>query len=82
MSGSSGTPGIQFGSMLDSINKATTSITSQLNVLQAKGSTLNIADMFKMQMLMNTLSQLSEMSSGLVSAMNQATMSPARAVKG
>jgi hypothetical protein len=42
---------------------------------------VNIADMFAMQMQMNKLSQLSEMSAGIVSATNSAIASMARNIK-
>jgi hypothetical protein len=43
---------------------------------------ISVVDMFRLQMLMNRLSQLSEMSGSIMSASNSAIMSLARNVKG
>jgi len=64
------------------VNSATISAKSKLAVLQARRSAISIADMFDMQMLMNNLAQLSEMSTSVVSAANTSIMSMARNVKG
>ena len=64
------------------INDATISAKTKLLEIQSRRSAISIGDMFEMQMLMNHLSQLSEMSTGVVSASNTAIMSMARGVKG
>jgi hypothetical protein len=64
------------------INDATVSAKAKLAILQARRSSISIADMFDMQMLMNNLSQLSEMATSVVSAANSAIASMARNVKG
>lgn len=61
--------------------KATTAVEKQLGVLRNAGSNISIVDMFQMQMLMNKLSQLSEMSTSILSASNSAIASMARNVK-
>ena len=43
---------------------------------------MTVGDMFEMQMLMNQLAQLSELSTAVVSADNQAIQSSARNVRG
>ena len=64
------------------INEATAQVQQQLERMRAKGDAINISDMFELQMSMNKLSQLSEMSAGIVSATNSAIASMARNVKG
>jgi hypothetical protein len=63
------------------ISEADQQVKDKLAAMQAKGDSVSIADMFEMQMLMNHLSQLSEMSSAVVSASNSALASMARNVK-
>ena len=64
------------------INTATVSAKAKLLQMQQAQSSISIADMFEMQMLMNHLSQLSEMTTSVVSASNTAIASMARNVKG
>lgn len=64
------------------VEAATVSCKSKLNEIQSRRSAISIADMFDMQMLMNHLSQLSEMSTAVVNAANSAIVSMARNVKG
>lgn len=55
---------------------------TKLDEIKAKSrEDINIGDMFEMQMLMNKLSQTSEMSSSIVSACHQALMSLSRNIK-
>lgn len=68
--------------MLDIVNDATVSAKTKIAQLKARRSSISIADMFDMQMLMNHLSQLSEMSTSVISASNSAISSMARNVKG
>jgi len=64
------------------VNNATLSARQKLLQIQAQQSSISISDMFEMQMLMNHLSQLSEMSTSVVSASHTAISSMARNVKG
>jgi hypothetical protein len=64
------------------VNDATISAKTKLLEIKNRRSSISIGDMFEMQMLMNHLSQLSEMSTGVVAASNSAIMSMARGVKG
>ena len=73
--------GFDVKGLLDIVNDATVSAKTKLAQLQARRSSISIADMFDMQMLMNHLSQLSEMSTSVVSASNSAISSMARNVK-
>jgi hypothetical protein len=63
------------------INDATISAKTKLSSIKSRRSAISIGDMFEMQMLMNHLSQLSEMSTSVVSASNSAIASMARNVK-
>lgn len=63
------------------INDATVSAKAKLSSIKSRRSAISIGDMFEMQMLMNHLSQLSEMATSVVSASNSAIASMARNVK-
>lgn len=64
------------------VTNATVSAKQKIQEIQNRRSAISIGDMFDMQMLMNHLSQLSEMCNSVVSASNTAIMSMARNVKG
>lgn len=64
------------------VNNATISAKNKLTQIQNAGSSISIGDMFDMQMLMNNLSQLSEMTSAVVQASNTAINTMARGIKG
>ncbi len=68
--------------LIQLVNDATISAKTKLEQIKARRSAVSIADMFDMQMLMNHLSQLSEMSTAVVNASNTAIGSMARNVKG
>jgi len=74
-------PGFNVQSLFQIINYATLSAKAKLVEIQSRRSAISIGDMFEMQMLMNHLSQLSEMSTAVVSASNTAILSMARNVK-
>ena len=74
--------GFMVKGLFSIVNNATLSAQSKLAIIQAKRSAVSIGDMFEMQMLMNHLSQLSEMSTNVVAASNSAISSMARNVKG
>lgn len=71
-----------MNTLVQIVTNATTSAKTKLDNIKARGSAISIGDMFDMQMLMNHLSQLSEMSTSVVSASNTAILSMARNVKG
>lgn len=73
--------GFDVDELFDIITQATKKVKDQLKVIQGEGESISIPQMFEMQMLMNHLAQLSEMSTGLVSSANQAINSMARGVK-
>lgn len=91
VTGNAGQPGFQgnyvetgfhVDFLISIVNDATVSAKRKLEIMKARRSSISIADMFDMQMLMNHLSQLSEMSTSVVSASNAAISSMARNVKG
>ncbi len=67
--------------LLTVVNDATVSAKTKLAHMKANRSSISIADMFDMQMLMNHLSQVSEMSTSVVSASNAAISGMARNLK-
>jgi Family of unknown function (DUF5407) len=67
--------------LFDIISAATQEVDAQLKLLKDDGKGVSIVDMFQMQMAMNRLSQLSEMSTSIVLASNSAITSMARGVK-
>jgi len=74
--------GFGVQSLFKIVNAATISAKTKLLEIQSRRSAISIGDMFEMQMLMNHLSQLSEMSTSVVSAANSSIQSMARNVKG
>jgi hypothetical protein len=73
--------GFQMDDLFRSIQSATLDVERKLEELRKKGDQISIVDMFEMQMMMNKLSQLSEMSTSVMSATNSAISSMARNVK-
>lgn len=73
--------GFDVGSLFHIVNDATRSAKAKLAEIKSRRSAISIGDMFEMQMLMNHLSQLSEMSTAVVSACNAAITAMARNVK-
>lgn len=73
--------GFNVKALFSIINDATISAKAKLSGIKSRRSAISIGDMFEMQMLMNHLSQLSEMSTSIVSASNSAIASMARNLK-
>ncbi|CDZ80871.1 hypothetical protein BN1013_01394 [Candidatus Rubidus massiliensis] len=74
--------GLDIKSLITVVNDQTTRVRERLEQIQSNRDTISIADMFEMQMEMQNLSQLSEMSTSSVTASHQAISSMARNVKG
>lgn len=74
--------GFEFTPLVELVADVTNDAKVQLNAIKNRKSAISIADMFQMQMLMNHVSQMSEMSTAVVNAANSATVSMARNVKG
>jgi len=73
--------GFNVDFLLGTVGDATNQVKSKLEKMKGDGTKISIPDMFEMQMLMNHLSQLSEMCTSVVSASNSAIASMARNVK-
>jgi len=73
--------GFQVGGLFTMVNDATRDAKVKLAEIQSRRSSISIGDMFEMQMLMNHLSQLSEMTTAVLSAANSSIQSMARNVK-
>ena len=75
--------GFDIQGLIDALNNQKSIVESKLSKIKEGGETdsIGIADMFEMQVMMNKLSQLSEMSTSTMSASNAAIQSLARNVK-
>ncbi len=80
-SGQNHQSGFVVQALIGIINNAVASAKAKLLEIQNNRSSISIGDMFEMQMLMNHLSQLSEMATDIVSASNTAISSMARNIK-
>ena len=80
-SGTNTQSGFNVQTLFSVINDATVSAKTKLSAIKSQRSAISIGDMFEMQMLMNHLSQLSEMATSVVSASNSAISSMARNLK-
>jgi len=79
-SGTNDQLGFSVKVLFSAINNAAASCKAKLSAIQARTSSISIGDMFEMQMLMNHLSQLSDMSSSVVSASNTALQKMSSAI--
>ena len=73
--------GISFSVLVDMIEDLTQIAKSKIAMIRSKKSAMSIADMFDLQMAMNKLSQFSEMSTSVITAMNTALSSMARNIR-
>lgn len=74
-------PAFNARDLLEFVVQETTNAESKIQAVRDAGSAISIADMFEMQQRMNRLSQVSEMTTAVVSAANGAISSMARNVK-
>jgi len=74
--------GVAFSVLVDEIERLSQVAKSKIAQIRSKRSAMSIADMFDLQMAMNKLSQFSEMSTSVITAMNTAISTMARNVKG
>jgi hypothetical protein len=72
---------LDVGSLFVLISDAAASAADKLEEIQSASEALSIGDMFEMQMLMNNLSQLNQLSTSVVASVNQAISSMGRNVK-
>jgi len=73
--------GFNVGQLFSVVNDAVASAKVKLLQIKNQRSAISIGDMFEMQMLMNHLSQLSEMSTNVVGASHSAILGMARNLK-
>jgi len=74
--------GFKIDDMLKFITDGTAQAKAKLDTIKNSGSDVSIGDMFDMQLLMNRLSQVSEMTTSVINAAHSAISSMARNVKG
>jgi len=72
--------GVSFSALVAAIEDLTAVAKSKIAMIRSKRSAMSIADMFDLQMAMNRLSQLSEMSTSVISSMNTSISSMAKNV--
>jgi hypothetical protein len=72
--------GISFSALISAIEDLTAVAKSKIAMIRSKRSSMSIADMFDLQMAMNRLSQLSDMSTSVIQAMNTSVGSIAKNV--
>lgn len=73
--------GVDVGDLFTLVNKFTLSVQGKLAQIRDRTTSVSIGDMFEMQMLMNHLSQMSEMATSVVGATNSAILSMTRNLK-
>lgn len=74
--------GFSMDALVSVVEQSSIEAKQKLDSIKQRKSAISIADMFDMQMLMNHLSQMSEMSTAVVNAANSSIVSMARNVKG
>lgn len=77
------TEGLSFSAqgLLDMLKAEVASVNAALTQMKDNSANIDIGQMFDIQMKMNRLAQMSEMTTGVVGASHQALMSMARGVK-
>jgi hypothetical protein len=73
---------IDFSPLVDMIDLLSIQAKSKIAIMRSKKSSMSIADMFDLQMAMNKLSQFSEMSTGVIGAINGSISTINRNLKG
>jgi len=73
--------GIDVSALFTALDNAVKVVKNKLAEIKGKSDQFSIGDMFEMQMLTNKLSQLSELSTSVVSACNNAVLSMTRNIK-
>jgi len=71
----------QWSTVISLVDQMVLQATTKLDDISDAGSSISIGNMFDMQLLMNRLSQMSEMSTNVMSAANSAATSFARNTK-
>lgn len=73
--------GFPVSTLIGLVQEATDASKKKLEGMRGEKKDISITDMFEMQMNMNKLSQMSEMSTATVQALNTAINSMARNIK-
>jgi hypothetical protein len=73
--------GFDLKDLLTIVNDATVAAKDKIKDLKERGDSISIGEMFELQMKMNQLSQLSEMSTAVVAASHGAVISMTRNIK-
>ena len=73
---------LSLQTLVQIIDRATSSAQAKISRIQSNASAVSIGDMFEMQILMNNLSQMSEMSTAVVAASNSAIKTMATNIRG
>lgn len=73
---------INFQTLIDALEKRLEAVQTHIKDMTDEAGNISIGDMFQTQMLMNNMTQISEMSTSVVSASNTALASMCRNVKG
>lgn len=73
--------GIDLTALLNIIGDTTTAVKNKIEDLKSRTSSISIKDMFEMQMKMNHLTQLSEMSTAVVAGAHGAIIAMTRNIK-
>jgi hypothetical protein len=73
--------GFKVENLFTMLNDEVLNVRQQLQKIQNNKENISVADMFEMQMMMNHLSQVSEMSTAIVQQSNTAIQSMTRAMK-
>jgi hypothetical protein len=73
---------LELNEIIEVVENAVERVKAKIEEVAARGEQVSIGDMFDMQMIMNNLAQVSEMSSSVLSAANSTIQSMARNVKG
>jgi predicted RecB family endonuclease len=73
--------GVLLDDLIDTVQEAVEGVQTKIQQIRDNKESISIADMFEMQMMMNNLAQLSEMSTNVVSSLHSAIQSMARNVK-
>ena len=73
---------IDFKDLTDQIETFSKAVKDQIETIKGKPGGVSIGDMFDMQTQMNKLTQLTEMSTGVIAGMNGAISAVNRNLKG
>jgi hypothetical protein len=77
-----GRTSIDFKDLTDEIETFSKSVKDQITTIKGKSGGVSIGDMFDMQTQMNKLTQLTEMSTGVIAGINGAIGAINRNLKG